>query len=414
MADLAHSAAVLAGGGAVIAAAAFLPRLVFDRISGATALYIAGGALLFALPGVPQLPDWAEEPLFWEKTTEFAVIAALFGTGLSIDALTPLRRWARTWRLLAITMPLTILAMAVLGSFWLGLAPAAAILLGAVLAPTDPVMAGDVEVEPPGEGGEDPVRYTLTTEAGFNDGLAFPFTYLALIVAASGLGAWQDWAAEWLLRDVLYRIVVGLAAGTAIGWGIGQLFYRYPKDRPLAGSQCGLMALSCILLSYGLTELIEGYGFLAAFASGIALRRVEIAHDFNRTLHNFTSSLEQTLLAVILIMLGAELPTILSVADWSHFGVAAALILIVRPLTGWLGLLGHECPRHERIAVAFFGVRGLGSIYYFAFATERAAFPGEEHVLAVMSLVIVFSTLLHGLCASPVLQKLDARRERAP
>ncbi len=412
-ADFYHSAVLVAGAGVIITAAAWLPRLVSEHAPGVTFLYIVGGAVLFLLPVAPDAPYWVEQPLFWEKSAELAVIAALFGTGLAIDRLGPWYRWARTWRLLAITMPLTILAMALLGSVALGLAPAAAILLGAVLAPTDPVMAGDVQVEPPGKGGEGPVRFTLTTEAGFNDGLAFPFTYLALIVAAAGLGAWQDWGAEWFLRDVLYRTVVGLIAGLIIGWSLGQLFYRLPRGRSLAASQCGLMALSCIFLSYGLTELIEGYGFLAAFTCGIALRRVEADHDFNETLHSFTGNLEQTLLAIILIMLGAALPNILAGIDWRHVALAAALILIVRPLAGWIALIGHQCPRGERIAIAFFGVRGVGSIYYFAFATERAEIPDADDVLAVMSLVIVFSTLLHGLSASPVMQKLDARGEGA-
>lgn len=410
-ADFYHSAVLIAGAGVVITAAAWLPRLFSEHAPGATFLYIAGGAALFLLPIAPDVPYWVEQPLFWEKASELAVIAALFGTGLSIDRLGPWSRWSRTWRLLAITMPLTIFAMALLGSFWLGLAPAAAILLGAVLAPTDPVMAGDVEVEPPGKGGEDPVRFTLTTEAGFNDGLAFPFTYLTITVAAAGLGAWQEWGATWLLFDVFYRIVVGLIAGLVIGWAVGQLFYRFPRGRPLAASQCGLMALSCIFLSYGLTELIEGYGFLAAFAAGIALRRVEEDHEFNETLHGFTGNLEQTLLAVILIMLGAALPNIFSQLDWRHVGAAAALILVVRPLAGWIALLGHRCPRNERIAIAFFGVRGVGSIYYFAYATERAEIPGADDVLAVMTLAIVFSTLMHGLSASRVMHTLDARRE---
>ncbi len=410
--DFYHSAVLIAGAGVVITAAAWLPRLFSERAPGSTFLYIAGGAILFLLPVAPDIPNWVENPLFWEKATELAVIAALFGTGLSLDRLGPWRRWTRTLRLLAITMPLTILAMALLGSFWLGLAPGAAILLGAVLAPTDPVMAGDVEVEPPGEGGEDPVRFTLTTEAGFNDGLAFPFTYLAITVSTAGLGAWQEWGPDWLLFDVLYRVSVGLLAGLGIGWAIGQLFYRIPQRHSLAASHCGLMAVACIFLSYGLTELIEGYGFLAAFTAGMALRRVEEDHEFNDTLHEFTGNLEQTLLAIILIMLGAALPNIFANLDWRHVGLAAVLILIIRPLAGWIGLLGYQCLHRERVAIAFFGVRGVGSIYYFAFATERAEIPGADDVLAVMTLAIIFSTLLHGLSASPVMQRLDARRAR--
>jgi NhaP-type Na+/H+ or K+/H+ antiporter len=170
----------------------------------------------------PRLPesftglDPISAPELWEITAEIVVIVVLFSTGLRIDDLGSLRLWRPTLLLLAVTMPLTIAAVAVMGWAIAGMTIAGAVLLGAVLAPTDPVLAGDVQVGPPLEGREHPVRFALTTEAGLNDGLAFPFVYLALHLAV------EDWGAvllvEWLAWDVVYRIGVGVALGAAVGW----------------------------------------------------------------------------------------------------------------------------------------------------------------------------------------------------
>ncbi|MBE3638149.1 cation:proton antiporter domain-containing protein, partial [Mangrovicoccus algicola] len=157
--------------------------------------------------GTALMPDPRQTPLPWELMSEMTVIVALFGAGMRIDRLGPWRRWRPTWRLLGIAMPLTIAAAAWLGSGLVGFTLAGAILLGAVLAPTDPVLASDVQVGPPQQGREHPVRFALTTEAGLNDGLAFPFVYLGLLVAAEGLSPVAR-ETGWLVQDVLYRTVV--------------------------------------------------------------------------------------------------------------------------------------------------------------------------------------------------------------
>jgi NhaP-type Na+/H+ or K+/H+ antiporter len=412
MNDFSHSALVLAGAGMIVAIAAFLPHMLSKRAPGNTVLFILGGYGLFMLPGAPALPVWADDPLFWEKATEFAVVTALFGTGLSIDKITPWKRWHPTWRLLAVVMPVSIGVAAWLGWTILSLPLASAILLGAVIAPTDPVMAGDVQVEAPGEGGEDTVRFALTTEAGFNDGLAFPFTYLAIAVASMGGATWGDWGAQWVLMDVVYRIVVGCLGGIAIGWVLGQVLYNSPAGEPITANRSSLVALAGLLLAYGLTELVEGYGFLGAFLAGLTLRRVEAQHEFNTTLHTFTDNLEQTLLAVLLILFGGSLPIMLAEADWAHLFCAALIVLALRPVSGMIALWGHECLERERWAMAFLGVKGLGSLYYFAYAVGKADFPQSADVLAVMALVIIMSTVLHGLTANFVLAWLDRQRKK--
>ncbi|EYD71522.1 hypothetical protein Rumeso_04923 [Rubellimicrobium mesophilum DSM 19309] len=224
--------------GAALLLSYWLPQLVFRRPpSASAALMICGFGVAVLFPGLfsPLAPQAA--PAFWELSAEIVVIVVLFSTGLRIDDLGGFRLWRPTIGLLAVTMPISIGAVALLGWGLIGMTVPGAILLGAVLAPTDPVLAGDVQVGPPLEGREHPVRFSLTTEAGLNDGLAFPFVYLALHAAAGSLGV-AGWA-EWLVWDVLYRIGVGVALGAGIGWLLGQALFVYPAGNTLARSGPG-------------------------------------------------------------------------------------------------------------------------------------------------------------------------------
>jgi NhaP-type Na+/H+ or K+/H+ antiporter len=222
----------LAAVGAGIILAYWVPRFFSGREPAASALLILLGMLVFALvPGMPEGIDPRSAPRFWEVVSEMAVIVALFGSGIRIDNLSNYQRWKPTLRLLVVLMPLTIAAVALLGWWLAGMTFAGALLLGAVLAPTDPVLAGDVQVGPPTEGGEHPVRFSLTTEAGLNDGLAFPFVYLALIVAAEGFVP-QQWGLEWVLRDVVYRIAWGPPRAPPLGGCWARFSSHCPRAIP--------------------------------------------------------------------------------------------------------------------------------------------------------------------------------------
>ena len=225
--------------------------------------------------------DPVVSPRVWEVVSELVVIVVLFATGLRIDSLGGVRLWRPPLRLLLVAMPLTIAAVAVMGWSLGGMTVAGALLLGAVIAPTDPVLAGDVQVGPPLEGREDPVRFTLTAEAGLNDGLAFPFVYLALLVAAEGTDP-SAWITDWVLRDLVYRIAVGAVLGGVVGWLLGRVLFGLPGRDPVARSGPGVIALAAVLLCYGVVELAEGYGFIGAFVAGVACRRVEARHSFHR------------------------------------------------------------------------------------------------------------------------------------
>lgn len=393
--------------GVIVIVARWLPRLISNREPAAAPLMIMfGAAAALLIPGLPSLPDPRQTPLVWELVSELTVIVALFGAGMRIDSLRPWRRWIPTFRMLGIAMPLTILAVALLGVGLAGLTVAAAILLGAVLAPTDPVLAADVQVGPPHEGMEHPVRFTLTTEAGLNDGLAFPFVYLGLIVAAEGLNP-GIWAVDWFLRDIVYRVALGLAMGWLGGKALGFILFSVPRGAVLAETGSGVIALAGVLLCYGSTELIEGYGFIAVAVLGLTLRRIEEEHVFHRQLHDFSESIEHALTALLLIALGSVMPILFVDLTWTHLALAILLILVIRPLSGWIALSQTGLSSRDRAVVSVYGVRGIGSIYYLCYAGSHIEFVNEAQLWSLIALVILMSTVLHGFTVGWAMDRLQ-------
>lgn len=398
----------LAAMGAGLILAYWIPRFFSGREPAASGLLILAGMLSFSfIPGMPAAIDPREQPRIWELLSELTVIVALFGTGIRIDKVSSYTRWRPTVRLLAVMMPLTIGAVALLGWLLAGMTLAGALLLGAVLAPTDPVLAGDVQVGPPTEGGEHPVRFSLTAEAGLNDGLTFPFVYLALIIAAQGFAP-TEWGAEWLLRDLVYRIVAGAASGAAIGWLLGKALFALPRGNILAETGSGVFALAGVLFCYGATELIEGYGFIAVFVAGLTLRRTEANHLFHGKLHSFNEAIEHALTAVILILIGGVLPALWSVIDWRYIAISLLLIFVIRPLGGWYALAGAGLKPRERLVVAAYGVRGIGSVYYMAYAATHIELVDEGPLWATIAFTILISTIVHGFTAGAAVEKVTA------
>ncbi|RYB93898.1 sodium:proton antiporter [Nocardioides oleivorans] len=368
--------------------------------------------------------------------TEFTVLVSLMGVGLAIDRTLDLRSWGswRTWspvwRLLLVTMPLTILGMTLLGWWVAGLAPAVALLLGAVLSPTDPVLASDVQVgEPLTDDIDDPddddrpeedddIRFALTAEAGLNDGLAFPFVHLALLAIAGGLGLADVGA--WIGWYVVGKIAVGVAIGVLAGWLLGRQAFRARADTlRLADHGEPLLALAALLAAYGAAELVHGYGFLAVFACAMRLRASAHGHSYQRAMHAVVDRLERLMTLLVLLVLGMAMTRgLLEHLDWRGVVLALALVLVVRPVTGYLGLrvLARDehrdggLDRGETAAVAFFGVRGVGSLFYLAYAASHEQLPDEPWLWSTVAFTVIASVLLHGVTATPAMSRLDARR----
>jgi NhaP-type Na+/H+ or K+/H+ antiporter len=405
---------VLAGVGAVVLLTAWLPMLLKELPLSLPIVCVAIGAAIFAIPGVPgAAPDPRQHLELTERLTEFVVIIALMGAGLKLDK--PLT-WATsvlTWRLLGIAMPLSIAAFAILAYLLLGVGAATAILLGAALAPTDPVLASDVQVGPPGEGMEDEVRFTLTSEAGLNDGLAFPFVNLAIAAAlASQTG--EPWLLGWLSVDVLWKLVAGIGVGWILGRVLGWLTFRLPNRAKLSRTGDGFVALGITCLVYGITEMVHGYGFLAVFVAAVGLRSAERNSSYHEKLHDFIEQLERLLMMVLLILFGGAISGsgLLQALTLEAVAFAIVAIFLIRPLSGWIGLLGGDQRFDERAVISFFGIRGLGSAYYLAYAVGHGPFEKTDLIWATTSLIVLISIVLHGTTVTPTMRYLDYNRHR--
>lgn len=394
--------------------AAWLPRVAAGRAFSAPMLFVALGLLLGLAPIElltldlgPEGPETVR--LVTERVTEIVVIVALFGVGLAIDRPFSWRRWGTTWRLLGIAMPACIALVAVAGWGLAGLVPASALLLGAALAPTDPVLASEVQVGGPSESApdeEDEVRFGLTSEAGLNDGLAFPFVYAAIFLTTAGVAAW-GW--RWTAWELVGKVVVGVVVGIAVGWVLARLTFARPaRVLRFAETAEALVGLAGVFLAYGLAEAVGGYGFLAVFVAALALRSFERGHEYHGVLHTFIDQVERLLTLGVLLTLGYACATgLLSALTPAAAAVGVLLVLVVRPLVGWASLAGASMRRRQRWAIAFFGVRGVGSLYYLAYASGQATFEGLDLLWATVAFTVVLSVVVHGVTAGPAMARVD-------
>ena len=408
---------LFAAAGLAVFTAAVLPKLLRDMPFSMPMVFLGAGIGAFAL--IPTLPD--PDPVahgdFVLHLSEVCVIVSLMGAGLALDRPVGRRGWSTTWRLLGIAMPLCIIGLTLLGLWFLGLGLGAALLVAASLAPTDPVLASEVQVGEPADddGGtnkEDEVRFGLTSEAGLNDGLAFPFVYAAVFAVTKG--SVRDWALEWFAWDLVGRIAIGVAVGAGVGWLLGRMAFSAPsRTFRLADSREPVLALAMTLGVYGLAQVLHGYGFLAVFVAALALRAAERQHDFHEELHGFVEQLEHILTWGILLLLGSAITAgLLRPLTLAGAALGLLLVLVIRPVTAWVALAGTPMRRSERWVTAAFGVRGVGSVFYLAFA--GAEFHTELPWLwATVGFTVVLSVVVHGVAATPMMRMLDRRRDRA-
>lgn len=386
---------------------AWLPVILKKLPLSLPIVCVAIGAALFS---IAPFSDWAphpdKTPKLVERAAELIVIVSLMGAGLKIERAVGWRRWNMTWRLLGIAMPLTILLVMLLGYQLLGLGLATALLLGGALAPTDPVLAGDVQIEHDENEQEAEAKFALTSEAGLNDALAFPFIHLAIAIAAAG-GLNAGILADWALSDVLWKLSAGVAVGAALGWLIGWVIYHLPDDTHLSKTGDGFIALAATLLVYTGTEFAHGYGFLAVFLAGLVIRKAAQGHDFNKRLHDFADESERLLMMLLLLLFGGMLASgLLKGIGWEEMLFAALMLFVIRPLAGWISLVGVKRPKLELAIIAFFGIRGLGSVYYLSYGFNHASFSYEYSLWGTLGLIIAASILMHGVLVTPALTLL--------
>jgi len=389
-----------------------------------SAIYVLAGYLLG--PEAFGLLDLrlARDALLLERLSEAAVLVSLFAVGLRLRAPLTDRIWRTPFLMATLAMVLTIGMLAGLG-LGLGLSLGSAVLLGAVLAPTDPVLASEVQVQHSHD--RDRLRFSLTGEGGLNDGAAFPFVMLAL--GLLGLHELGEFGLRWWGVDVLWATVGGVGLGWLLGFAFSRAVVYLRREQAQALGMEGFLALGLIALTYGIALALHTYGFLAVFAAGLAMRHVErtdspsaktsdslpvqtvseaAAPDqasayMAKAVLDFTLDLEKLAELTVMVIIGSLLTR--AAFTGPSLAVAVGLIFVVRPIAIYLTTLWLPLTPGQRRLAAWFGIRGVGSLYYLAYAVAHGADSPEAALVADAVLVTVaFSVLLHGSTATPIMR----------
>ena len=380
--------------------------------------------------------DPTSQAVLLEHLTEVAILISLFGAGLQLR--TPLLdgRWKLPVRLAVGSMLITVGLITAVGYFGLGLPIGAAVLLGGMLAPTDPVLAADVQVEHPWD--QDRLRFSLTGEAALNDGSATPFVLLGM--GLLGLHEIGDGGWRWAVVDVIWGVPGGLLLGGLLGTLVGRLIIYLRREHNEAVGLDDFLSLGLIALTYGLALWLQVLGFLAVFAAGLALRRMERESNGDRaadeikamvsagdaievatnaesaptymveTALGFTQQLERIGEVGIVLLLGAMLAT-------GHFSFEVlwfvpVLFLIIRPISVWLGLLGSATTNLQRRLMAWFGIRGAAAIYYLCFAINHGLpAPLADRLISLTLAVTSISIVVHGTSVTPLMDFYSRRKK---
>jgi sodium/hydrogen antiporter len=365
------------------------------------------------------------------RITEVAMLVSLFAIGLRLRVPPSDRIWLLPLRLGFVAMVATIAIMALACVYLLHMNWGPALLVAAMVAPTDPVLAHDVQVQVPGD--IDLLRFSLTGEGGLNDGIALPFALLG--IAVCNFEASPEQALSWQFAvDALW----GVGGALAVGWMLGDLAVRliaWLRTRHgLALGPEGFYALGLIALSYGIAELVHTYAFLAVFAAGLALRRVEQKASGDKSVHaaigtvnaedvgatasdpdrahafvaervlGFTIELERIAEAAVMLMIGSALASVWDrLFTWQGAALVALLFLVARPVSVQASLLGSSATRSQRLLTSWFGIRGVGSFYYLLYALERAPHSAAVPLAPLVLGVIAASVILHGITSTPLM-----------
>ncbi len=379
-----------------------------------------------------------------EHLTEVVVLLSLFTAGLKLRSGLEDRRWLLPVRLATVSMLVTVGCITLVGWGLMGLPLGAAVLLGAVLAPTDPVLASDVQVQKPTD--RDELRFALTGEGGLNDGTAFPFVMLGLGLLGLhdlGAGGWRWWAI-----DLAWAVCAGLGVGAALGIAVGRLVLYLRREHEEAVGLDDFLALGLIALAYGLALLLKGYGFLAVFAAGVALRQLvqsqsqtpdesrkavekaavlpdgdvadSIAVDpkhapayMAHAVLGFNEQLERIGEVAAVVVIGALLWAVPWGLAAQHWWFVPLLLLGVRPLSAAVGLAGTPMLPAQRHMVGWFGIRGIGSLYYLTYAINHGLPPDLAQQLVALTLaVVVASIVVHGISVTPLMALYEKRLAR--
>lgn len=351
---------------------------------------------------------------FLERLTEFVVIVSLYSCGLKMNRQLNFWAWRSTVRLIGFLMPISIFAIAFVAHWSLKMEWGPAILLGAILAPTDPVLASEVQLADTDD--KDELRFGLTSEGGLNDALAFPFVYFGIHWLEKG-NNWQDWFKQWVAVDLIWAVAAGIGMGIVVAKAVVWLEQKLEKDTPVDDLMADFIAISTILLTYSLTEIVYGYGFLAVFVAAIAAQRQYTEEEKPHSQLEFTERIEKLMEVATILILGSLLR---GQAIWQYLSdallVGGLLLFVIRPVGAWISTIGGRYKPITRFLFGWFGVRGVGSIYYLCYALGHGLKDSlGEQIAWITYITIVMSVILHGISTTPLMnryEQLISRRRR--
>ncbi|GET35615.1 cation:proton antiporter [Microseira wollei] len=373
-------------------------------------------ALIYLLVGIflgpygVKLIQLRPDAQFLERVTEFVVLISLFSCGLKMNRNLYLGAWRSTVRLIGFLMPISIFGIAAVGHWLLRMDWGTAILLGAILAPTDPVLASEVQISHVED--RDELRFGLTSEGGLNDALAFPFVYFGIYSLKDS--NWDNWFKQWVAVDLIWAIAAGLVMGIVVAKAVVWIDKRMQKIETVDELMEDFVALSIILLTYSLTEIVNGYGFLAVFVAGIVAQRSYRDPEKRHSQLEFIEQLEKLLEVGTILLLGSILrwPAIVAHAGEALL-VAMLLIFVIRPVGAWISTIGARLRPVTRWLYGWFGIRGVGSIYYlcYAFGNGLKDQLGEQ-IAWITYITIVISVVIHGISSTPIVNWYEKLIER--
>ncbi len=364
-----------------------------------------------------------KESALLEVLTEVVVLISLFSAGVKMPGAFTFSRWRAPILLATVSMAVTVALVAAFAVLVLGLPLGAGVLLGAILAPTDPVLATDVQIRHPGD--RDQLRFTLTCEAGMNDGSAFPFVMLGLgLLGLHGLG---ESGMRWVLVDVVWATVGAVAIGVLGGIALARIGWKLRRSSHKNVLMDDFLGLGLIGVVYGLCVLVDAWGFLAVFFAAVALHQTEQCLAKTDPLTNdagplstvsegsliFKEHLERLSEMVLVILIGGTLFT--NSWTWSAVALSLFLFVVARPISVLIGLAGTGTAWKIRGLSAWFGVRGVGSLYYLVFAIQHGLPEALALQLIQFTLIVVtLSILLHGTSVKPMLGLFWKRARHTP
>jgi sodium/hydrogen antiporter len=390
--------------GLFVLAVVWLPLLLRGSLLTLPIFAVVCGLLLFWVGGwSAPLQDGSR---YLPELTPAVLVFAVMEAGLKIDRRFSFRNWTSTWRLLFIVMPLNIFGAAFLAMLLLPASLGLGVLIGAILAPTDPVLASSVGLGPPGKGEEGEVRFALTSEAGLNDGLAFPFLVLGLTMLQTPDFGGLDFE-RWFLIEFLSRVAAGGAIGAACGLGLVYLNRMLPPRWRLSQSCEGLAVIGIMFFVYGCAEMASANGLVAVFAAGAAIRQTTQLLDYTRVTYAFAEQMERLLMTVILLLFGGtllntSLPPLLS----PEFLFVFLALFALRPIAVYIGFLGSCTTSAERVALGYFGIRGVGTLFYLFYSLAHGATDGAV-VAPLVSLLVLISIAVFGVTGAAVMARLE-------